>query len=279
MRHQPDGPAGAHPEESSLVTSTSPSASSYRAATGYGCPDTAPCDAQYYGFYNQVYKAAWQYKRYTNNPTSYSYQAGRNNYVQWSPNASCGGSTVYIQNKATAALYIYTPYQPNAAALANLYGTGDSCSAYGNRNFWRIFSDWFGSTQVSYAVVGPISGAYDALGGGTGVLGDAVGDQYPTVWGGLGQAFENGRIHYHPATGAHAVIGALGDEYDSVGGEASTLGYPVSDRYPTAGGGSPRRSSTDASTGRPRPGRMPSRPRSRPPTTPSVARAASSATR
>jgi hypothetical protein len=32
--------------------------------------------------------------------------------------------------------------------LANLYGTGDSCSAYGNRNFWRIFRDWFGSTYA-----------------------------------------------------------------------------------------------------------------------------------
>ena len=25
---------------------------------GYGCPDTAACDAQYYGFFNQVYSAA-----------------------------------------------------------------------------------------------------------------------------------------------------------------------------------------------------------------------------
>ena len=37
------------------------------------------------------------------------------------------------------------PYRPNAAALANLYGTGDACSAYGNRNFWRYFNDWFGN--------------------------------------------------------------------------------------------------------------------------------------
>jgi hypothetical protein len=38
------------------------------------------------------------------------------------------------------------PYQPNQAALNNLYGIGDGCSAYGNRNFWRIFTGWFGST-------------------------------------------------------------------------------------------------------------------------------------
>jgi hypothetical protein len=51
---------------------------------------------------------------------------------------------VRIRNQATANLYNYTPYQPNEAALASLYGDGDECSAFGNRNFWRIFTDWFG---------------------------------------------------------------------------------------------------------------------------------------
>src|SRR5699024_261440 len=39
------------------------------------------------------------------------------------------------------------PYQPNRAALNAGYGTGDGCSAYGNRNFYNYFTDWFGSTQ------------------------------------------------------------------------------------------------------------------------------------
>ncbi|MBC7596083.1 MAG: hypothetical protein H7288_19515, partial [Kineosporiaceae bacterium] len=134
-------------KEQGLVTSSRPSASRYNIATGYACPDTAPCDAQYYGFYNQVYRAAWQYQTYRLFPTSFSYRAGRVNNIQWSPNSACGSSPVYIENQATAGLFIYTPYQPNAAALANLYGIGDSCSAYGNRNFWRIFSDWFGNPQ------------------------------------------------------------------------------------------------------------------------------------
>lgn len=67
-------------------------------------------------------------------------------YIRWSPNGACGGDNVNIVNRATAALYSYTPYQPNQAALNNLYGTGDGCSAYGNRNFWRDFNNWFGST-------------------------------------------------------------------------------------------------------------------------------------
>jgi len=133
-------------KEQSLVTDDWPFDIQYRSATGYGCPDTAACDAKYYGFFNQIYRAAWQYQVYRANPGSYNYRAGRNNYIQYNPVVSCGGETIYIENQATAGLYIYTPYVPNYKALDNLYGTGDSCSAYGNRNFWRLFQDWFGST-------------------------------------------------------------------------------------------------------------------------------------
>ncbi len=133
-------------KEQSLVTDTWPWNNQYRSATGYGCPDTAACDSTYYGFFNQVYSAARQFKRYAQSPNSFNYKARRNNYIQYNPNANCGGSNVYIENQATAGLYNYTPYQPNASALNNLYGSGDSCGAYGNRNFWRLFNDWFGST-------------------------------------------------------------------------------------------------------------------------------------
>ena len=132
-------------KEQSLVTSRSPSSGRYTSATGFSCPDTAPCDPAFSGFFYQVYYAARQFQRYAATPTQWNYQAGRVNNILYNPNSACGASGVYIQNKATAALYIYTPYQPNAAALSNMYGTGDGCSSYGNRNFWRIFTDWFGS--------------------------------------------------------------------------------------------------------------------------------------
>jgi hypothetical protein len=139
-------------KEQGLVTDSTPSARQFRSATGYGCPDTADCDSNYYGFFNQVYNAARQFKVYQATPTRWNYQAGRANTILWHPTASCGSSQVTIRNQATAGLYIYTPYRPNGAALANLYGTGDSCSAYGNRNFWRLYTDWFGSTSD-----GPVS--------------------------------------------------------------------------------------------------------------------------
>ncbi len=133
-------------KEQGLVTDDWPWPIQYRAATGFSCPDTAPCDPEFYGFTKQIYYGIRQFQRYSKNPNSYSYRAGTMNYVQYNPNSNCGGTNVFIQNQATANLYIYTPYQPNSAALNNLLGSGDSCSAYGNRNFWRLFNDWFGPT-------------------------------------------------------------------------------------------------------------------------------------
>jgi len=139
-------------KEQGLVTDTYPYDSQYKIAMGQGCPDTAACDSRYFGFFNQVYGAAWQLKRYGNPPGTSNYftwyAPGKTWNVRYHPNVSCGTSPVYIANQATSALYYYTPYQPNAAALRAGYGEGDGCSAYGNRNFYQYFTDWFGSTQV-----------------------------------------------------------------------------------------------------------------------------------
>lgn len=136
-------------KEQGLVASTAPSDWSYRAAMGQSCPDTSPCDAAAAGFVNQVYLGTRQQQVYTMNPTSFNYRAGQVNTIKWHPTASCGTSKVYIQNQATANLYIYTPYRPNVAALAAGYGTGDSCSTYGNRNFYNYYVDWFAPTASS----------------------------------------------------------------------------------------------------------------------------------
>jgi hypothetical protein len=153
-------------KEQSLVTSTAPSERNYRAATGYACYDDGqPCAVLFSGFANQVYSAARQFVRYGDPGQNFRYQAGRNNMIQWHPNAGCGSSTVFIENRATAALYNYTPYRPNQAALNNLYGLGDTCSSYGNRNSWRIFSDWFGSPIISKQAEAFVNALYvDVLG-------------------------------------------------------------------------------------------------------------------
>ena len=127
-------------KEQGLITDSWPNNRQYRSATGYGCPDTAPCNVEYYGFKNQVRKAAAMFRTVLNGGWT-NYPLGEN-YVQYNPDASCGGSVVNIRSLATSALYRYTPYQPNAGALAAGYGTA-ACGAYGNRNFYLYFEDWF----------------------------------------------------------------------------------------------------------------------------------------
>ncbi|GHU07681.1 hypothetical protein FACS189431_2640 [Alphaproteobacteria bacterium] len=132
-------------KEQRLVTDTYPSTLEYRSATGYGCFDTSACDSQYYGFINQVRNAALLFRQVQNNDFA-RFKSGTTQYVQYNPDAGCGGSNVYIANRATASLYRYTPYQPNPGALAA--GTAEApCGAYGNRNFYNYFTDWFGGTQ------------------------------------------------------------------------------------------------------------------------------------
>ena len=94
-----------------------------------------------------MYGAAKRYQYYVQHEDRYGYHAGTLNYIQYNPDASCGGSNVYIENKATALLYIYTPYQPNTAALNAGVGEGDACSTYGNRNFAIIYNSMFGSPR------------------------------------------------------------------------------------------------------------------------------------
>lgn len=132
-------------KEQSLVTDDWPYAKQFERATGNNCPDTAPCNPQFAWLWTQVNNAGAQFNYYVNNFDEYNYAPGWNN-ILYNPNSSCGTQSVFIENAYTAALYIYTPYVPNQAALNNMYGTGDGCSAYGNRNFWRLFNDWFGST-------------------------------------------------------------------------------------------------------------------------------------
>jgi hypothetical protein len=148
-------------KEQSLVTA--PSASGYQKATGYACPDTAACDAKYFGFFNQVYRAAWQFREYTAHPGDWRYRIGANT-IQFHPDPTCGTSTVRIANQATANLYNYTPYQPNAETLDEPKGPGGACSAFGNLNFSRLYTQWFGS-PLAVRFVGWFPGCLTYVGG------------------------------------------------------------------------------------------------------------------
>ena len=216
-------------KEQGLITDKFPRQVQYRSATGYGCPDTAACDSKYYGFKNQVGLAASLFHTvltggWTNFPLG-------NNSVLYNKNTSCGSSVVNIQNLATSALYRYTPYQPNAAALRAGYGSGDSCSSYGNRNFYLYFTEWFGSTQVSVPT-SKISSAYNNLkSNGTAVktlLGNSVGSiAWNSRTGAFWQAYQNGFIVGSEKTGYFESLGKIRTVWQKFGFEGGKFGFPT----------------------------------------------------
>ena len=145
-------------KEQGLVTDDWPWLNEYTEAMGFNCPDTPLGCNGFAGFADQVASATRQYRNYINNPNNYNYVVGNNTIDYAPPSYGCAYSSVVdIANRATAALYDYTPYQPDSNVLARTNPTGsasgaggavsgDSCAAYGNRNFWWYFNTWFGST-------------------------------------------------------------------------------------------------------------------------------------
>ena len=164
-----------------LTQDTWPLLSQYKYAMGANCPDSGPnnsaqCDPNYSGFSIQISQAAKLLRSYldgmdqswwgcieggvkvqcVNNRANGSNPGGgykvpsASNFLLYNPSPSCGGDTIYLASKATAALYTYTPYQPNNLSLANVSDSSSgggpyTCGAYGNRNFWWWFNVWFGS--------------------------------------------------------------------------------------------------------------------------------------
>lgn len=141
-------------KEQSLVTTVNPSTTQYNRAMGYACPDTgknnsAKCDSNYYGFFNQVYHAAKRLKQYGTGSSTWI-PVGKSTTRPYHPNTKCGTKKLTVENKATAALYYYTPYTPNSAALS---GKGNSCSTWGNLNFYTIYKSWFSSPNTYFSDV------------------------------------------------------------------------------------------------------------------------------
>jgi hypothetical protein len=191
-------------ESLNLFSDSWPMKSQYRYAMGYACPDSGPnysaaCVESKAGFYNQMTLAAWQLRHYYDVPSSLNYIPGQWNTIAYNPDPVCGTKDVYIQNYATASLYTYTPYTPNDAAL-NAYPGTAHCGAYGMRNFYFYWQEWFGSTlingnflrsvnnatvylvgdQVKYPVADPaLIGAASGL-GGVGFVSQSYLDNIPT---------------------------------------------------------------------------------------------------
>jgi hypothetical protein len=216
-------------KEQGLITDKAPESGELKIAMGYACPDTAACNTKYYGFFNQIYSAAWQLKRYSTPDKWGNYQPGTET-IKYHPKASCGSKKVYIRNNATAALYNYTPYTPNAAALAKLGQATPPCGSYGNRNFWDYYNSWFGSS-IGGSPVDAINGMYLMLDGAKATVLGAPGPQ-PTCTvksPSCMRTYEHGVIYWTYKKGPVAVVGVIGDYLLAHGGVAK-LGAPTVDQ-------------------------------------------------
>lgn len=112
-------------KEQSLITMTTQSDAALKTAMGYGCPDSGGCNPNFAGFTKQVEHASWQlrfnYERAQGKGFS-DYQVGQSFCTSDVNGTNCGA----YDNRATAALYRYTPHVYN-----------------GNANFQKFMNAWF----------------------------------------------------------------------------------------------------------------------------------------
>ncbi|MCL6422145.1 S-layer homology domain-containing protein [Brachybacterium sp. JHP9] len=146
-------------KEQGLVTTAAPTWKKLDQALGFACPDFLGCDPAKAGFAQQIYQAGSRLQEYGDPARGFRYQAGRTYDLQYSPFEFCGTGRVSIANRATAALYNYTPFTPSQAALDAGAGVvaDDVCATYGNRNFYRIYATWFGSPTGADPTPSPIA--------------------------------------------------------------------------------------------------------------------------
>ena len=105
-------------KEQGLLSATSPSASALAWAMGCGVPDSGLRDATYQGFGNQVW---------------YGAESLHNDGQEWSAGITkvCGDGTVKPADRASYALYTYTPWIGLAGG--------------GNKLFWTLYWQYFGN--------------------------------------------------------------------------------------------------------------------------------------
>lgn len=120
-------------KEASLIENSNPSQERLDWATGYGCPDNWVCNPYYKGFGKQVNSAALQFLAYMNENDRYSYKPGQT-YTFSNPYGTISKAPISVTpaNRATAALYNYTPHVFN-----------------GNYNVYKLWNRYFSQSVVS----------------------------------------------------------------------------------------------------------------------------------
>ncbi|MCM3523401.1 LGFP repeat-containing protein, partial [Curtobacterium sp. P97] len=93
----------------------------------------------------------------------------------------------------------------------------------------------------THVVRGLILAAWEGASAQDGLLGYPTGDEACGLrGGGCFSTFEGGSVYWSPASGAHAVTGAIRDGWAAAGWEVGAWGYPTGDVRPVPGGATQR---------------------------------------
>ena len=122
------------------------------------------------------------------------------------------------------------------------YPTSDETCGLRNGGCYQLFQNGaihFSPASGAWSTMGAVGARWGALGWETGRLGYPVSDERCGLRnGGCYQLFQNGAIHFSPASGAWSTMGAVGARWGALGWETGALGYPTSDeRCGLRGGG------------------------------------------
>ena len=118
------------------------------------------------------------------------------------------------------------------------YPTSDEMAAAGGRvSHFQGGDIYWSAATGAHEVHGAIRDRYAQMGGPASTLGFPTTDELPTADGvGRYNFFQNGAIYWSPATGAHAVTGAIYQKWESMSWELGALGYPIGEERSATNG-------------------------------------------
>lgn len=158
------------------------------------------------------------------------YQVFQNGEIHWSPQYGAFATSGSIQKVWASLGYesgqLGYPISPQICGLIS-----NGCYQLFEKG--RIMSS---PTQGTYALAGAIGALWAAQGFENGSLGYPTGPETcGLTGGGCYQNFQNGQIHWSPATGAHSTHGAIGQAWAKQGFEIGRLGFPTSEETTVQG--------------------------------------------
>jgi uncharacterized protein with LGFP repeats len=160
----------------------------------------------------------------------------------WSCSCHCGPTSSCDQRRFCCNVFRYGQCHQEVACVGPVacrvvscippYQLDSSCSTASATDDYTVAH----SAPCNLNVWGAIASRYYALGGSRSALGATTGDEY-AVPGGAGASFQNGKIYWSGATGAHYLRGAILSKYGALRGSSGFLGFATTDELPAAGGG------------------------------------------